>query len=330
MTENAATVVTNTCVTPGHEGEFAAWQEQMSRLVASFPGFVSAEVIPPFPPTQVDWVIIQRFKSQELLSNWLASAQRADMLKRIQPVLVGDDSVNVFVGEGAPGPSQETTAVIMTKVAKDAEDDFMAWQERIEAVQSKAPGYLGCEVQPPVPGFQEEWVMMLRFDSPDNLNAWLASSERQELIDESKQFVERSIIRQARNGFANWFAFGSARQGMAPAWKNNYIVLLGLYPIVMLEILFLNPYLEWLPLPVGNFVGNIISVGVLGWPVIWLLSKWFAWWLVPLERPTPGRDWRGALIVLAIIAVMGVGFYFLGEAVTVTPVTSISSAGGTP
>ena len=80
---------------------------------------------------------------------------------------------SMMIAPIASSPSQETTAVIMTKVAKDAEDDFMAWQERIEAVQSKAPGYLGCEVQPPVPGFQEEWVTMLRFDSPDNLNAWL-------------------------------------------------------------------------------------------------------------------------------------------------------------
>jgi antibiotic biosynthesis monooxygenase (ABM) superfamily enzyme len=323
MGDNSATVVTNTCVAPGHEGEFADWQAEMSRLVGSFPGFVSAEVIPPFPPTQVDWVIVQRFESQELLRNWLESSQRADMVRRIQPVLVGDDAVNVFVGANAPGPSTETTAVIMTKVADDAEKDFREWHQRLEATQAKFPGYLGCELQPPVAGFQDSWVTMLRFDSPEHLNAWLGSRERTELIGESEEFVEQSIIRQARNGFANWFAFGAAREGMAPAWKNNYIVLLGLYPIVMLEIMFLNPFFDWLPIPVGNFIGNVISVGVLGWPVIWLLSKWFAWWLTPAKDRTPGRDWAGVILVLAIVAVMGIAFYFLGEAVRVTPITKL-------
>ena len=318
-----ATVVTNTCVTRDHEPEFAAWQAEMSAIVAGFPGFVSGEVIPPCPPAQVDWVIVQRFETQDQLRDWLVSSRRADMLKRIQPVLVGDDAINVFMGSGGPGPGAETTAVIMTKVAPDTEDDFRAWHKRMDAAQSKYPGYLGCELQPPVPGFQEDFVTMLKFDSPERLNAWLVSPEREALLKEAQGFVEKSIIREARNGFGNWFAFGAQREGMAPAWKNNYIVLLGLYPIVMLEILFFNPLFEWLPIPAGNFLGNIISVGVLGWPVIWLLSKWMAWWLVPKPERTPSRDVGGAILVLAIIAIMGLVFYFLGKAVVVTPVTSL-------
>lgn len=312
MSEERATVVTNTCVMPGREAEFAAWQSQMSSLVEGFPGFLSAEVIPPFPPTQVDWVIVQRFQTPELLQQWLSSSQRASMLDRIKPVLVGDDAVNVFVGAEAEGPSTETTAVIMTKVATGSEDDFLTWYKGVEVAQSKYPGYLGSELQPPVPGFQDHWVTMLRFDSPDHLNAWLGSKERQAIMHQADEFVEQSVIRRTRSGFSNWFAFGSARQGMPPAWKNNWIVLLGLYPIVMLEILFLNPYMAWLPLALGNFVGNIISVGILGWPVIWLLSKWFAWWLAPGQRASRSRDWLGAILILLVIVVMGVLFTLIG------------------
>ena len=318
-----ATVVTNTCVTPEHEPEFAAWQAEMSKIVAGFPGFVSGEVIPPFPPAQVDWVIVQRFETQENLHTWLDSPQRAEMVSRIQPVLVGDDAINVFMGSAGEGPRAETTAVIMTKVAPHAEKDFRMWYDRLDAAQSKYPGYLGSEVQPPVEGFQEHFVTMLKFDTPDHLNDWLTSPERKALIRESQSFVEKSVIREARNGFGNWFAFGARREGMAPAWKNNYIVLLGLYPIVMLEILFFNPLFYWLPTALGNFLGNIISVGVLGWPVIWLLSKWMAWWLVPKPERTPSRDVGGAILVLAIIAIMGLVFYFLGKAVVVTPVNSL-------
>jgi antibiotic biosynthesis monooxygenase (ABM) superfamily enzyme len=234
------------------------------------------------------------------------------MVHRIQPVLVGNDSVNVFMGSEAPDRSSDTTAVIMTKVAPGSEADFEAWQARLDAAQSKFPGYIGCELQRPVPGFQEDFVTLLKFDTPAHLNAWLTSSERAAMLQESKQFVEKSLIRQARNGFSNWFAFGSQRSGMAPAWKNNYIVLLGLYPIVMLEIIFLNPYLMWMPVSISNFIGNIISVGILGWPVIWLLSRWFGWWLTPQDRPNRARDVGGALLILLLIGIMGLLFYFVG------------------
>jgi len=312
MDTTEATIVTNTCVAPEHETEFAAWQAEMNRIVEAFPGFEEWQVIPPFPPTQVDWVIVQRFASPDLAKAWLNSPQRAEMVSRIQPALSGDDSVNVFVGTDGPDRSSETTAVIMTKVAPDAEKDFLAWQKQLDAAQSKFPGYLGCQLQPPVPGFQEHFVTMLKFDSSEHLNAWLTSSERQVILEDSTKFVEQSVIRQARSGFGNWFAFGAQRQGMAPAWKNNYIVLLGLYPIVMLEILFLNPYIHWMPLSISNFIGNIISVGVLGWPVIWLLSKWFAWWLAPTDEKNVKRDVGGAILILIIIAIMGLLFYFIG------------------
>lgn len=323
MSDTTVTLVTNTWVAPDHDQEFAAWQTGMSEIVAAFPGFVSAEVIPPSPPYQVDWVIVQRFDSQANLQGWLSSPQRASMMQRIRHVLVGADSLNVFVGPSPQLGDQPVTAVIMTKVIPGAETAFGEWHKRAEQAQAQFPGYMGCELQPPVPGFQDHWATLLRFDSAEHLNDWLTSPERAALIAEAQRFTERSMIRRARNGFSNWFSFGKDREGLPPAWKNNYIVLLGLYPIVMLEILFLNPYLEWLPLPIANFIGNLISVGVLGWPVIWLLSMWMGWWLSPKKPRHRAIDWTGAILVLLLVAAMGVGFHLLSQAVQVTPVTSL-------
>ena len=41
------------------------------------------------------------------------------------------------------------------------------------------------------------------------------------------------------------------------------------------------------------------------------------------QERTPSRDLGGAILVLAIIAIMGLVFYFLHEAVQVAPVTSL-------
>ena len=43
----------------------------------------------------------------------------------------------------------------------------------------------GYRFEPAVPGVQEDHVAILRFDSEDNLNAWLESPERRKLVEEA-------------------------------------------------------------------------------------------------------------------------------------------------
>jgi hypothetical protein len=60
----AVTIVTQTRVEPGKDEEFAKWQQRVSEAVAAQAGFVKETVMPPSPPSQIDWVILQRFASR--------------------------------------------------------------------------------------------------------------------------------------------------------------------------------------------------------------------------------------------------------------------------
>ena len=60
----AVTIVTQTRLQSGKDAAFAEWQQRMSAAVAAQAGFVKETVIPPSPPAQIDWVILQRFASR--------------------------------------------------------------------------------------------------------------------------------------------------------------------------------------------------------------------------------------------------------------------------
>ena len=60
-TPKVATAVTTVQVRQGEEGAFAGWLAELNKIVATFPGYISAVVIPPVPPLQADWVLVQRF-----------------------------------------------------------------------------------------------------------------------------------------------------------------------------------------------------------------------------------------------------------------------------
>jgi uncharacterized protein len=322
--KQTATVVTNTRVREGHDGEFEAWQSRMNEVVSRFDGFVSREVLRPRPPDQLDWVIIQRFERPEQLKAWLESPERAEMLTQITAALDGADAVNVFVGHEAEerGTEGPVTAMIMTQVMPGQEQQFERWHARVKERQSKFPGFLGCEVQPPMGTFQQEWVTLLRFDSAGHLDAWLQSDERAKLLREADEIIDRSDERRVRTSFEGWFKFGADNKP-PPSWKQAAIVLLCLFPVVILEITFLNPILAWMNVAPATFIANVISVGVLTWPLIPLASRAVGWWLSPSPGAEKAVRWRGVALLVCLYAVSIVFFHFFTNWVHIAPITSL-------
>jgi antibiotic biosynthesis monooxygenase (ABM) superfamily enzyme len=291
----------------GASREFSRLFGDLTDSLSTAGGFEGTEVH--FDAAGTSPTVVWRFATVDEARTWSKSATMETFERSLEPYSVAKPVHNVILNAGRSGAA---STVITTRVKPGSDSWFADWQGRMGAAQQQFPGYVGQRVQAPVPGVNADWVAIVAFDSPEDLRVWTDSPERQALVTESEPYVERYYVRPADSAFESWFAKSDAGGKPPPGWKLSAIVLLVLYPIVMLEIIFLNPYIHWMPTPIGNFIGNIVSVGVLGWPVIWLLSKWFAWWLVPTEVPNKGKDIGGAILILLIIAIMGLIFYFIG------------------
>ena len=169
---DTVTVVTQTRVRPECVEAFARWQDATCTVVATFPGFIQQTVMPPSPPAQADWVILQRFTGTEAAVAWLKSEQRLQRLQGAAPMLLGQDDVHVVNDGGAGVLPAPVSAVISTRIKPGQETAYRAWELRIAAAQSKAPGFQGYRFEPPVPGVQEDWLAIVRFDTEANLQAW--------------------------------------------------------------------------------------------------------------------------------------------------------------
>ncbi|HEY9212935.1 MAG TPA: antibiotic biosynthesis monooxygenase [Ancylobacter sp.] len=299
--KGSVTIVTQTRVLAGFEDAFAVWQEATKGMVAAFPGFIEQSLTPPTPPTQVDWVILQRFTSTEAAVGWLNSAERLERIAGVQHMLAGRDDVHL-VNDGAAGVlPAPISAVISTRLKPGQERAYRAWEQRMAAVQSRAPGFQGYRFEAPIPGVQEDWLSILRFDTEANLQAWFDSPERQEMLKQAEEFTEEFHARVVRTGFDQWFPPSGG--GPSPAaWKQNMLVVLMLYPVVFLfGMLVQAPLLMgWarLPFAVALFIGNVVSVLLLSQLVPWT-SRRFAWWLQPRGR------WVEAGGITVIVALYG-------------------------
>lgn len=297
-------IVTQTSVRPERSEDFARWQGETSSMVSSLPGFVEQRLMPPNPPLQVDWVILQRFHTMEDAQRWLASPERQVRIEGAAPFLIGRDDVHIVRDDEGGRKPAPVSAVISTRVKPGKDVEYRAWERKIAAAQSKAPGLQGYRFEPPVPGVQEDYVAILRFDTQANLQAWLDSPVRQKLIKESEPLTEEFHARVG-TGFEQWFRDESGVPAPWAVWKMDFIVLLLLYPIVFLWGVWVGtPILQNqmnMPWALNLFIGNIFSVALTGFGVPWVANR-MGWWMNPRDNVV-WANLLGAGLICAIYAV---------------------------
>src|SRR4028118_27434 len=198
----------------------------MNKTVATFLGYISAVVIPPAPPAQQDWVMVQRFKTLKQLGAWLDSDERSSLLDKSASLLVDEGTTNVIEGASTElSPQDMVTEIITVSVKPGMEEAYRAWVDRVRQVEARFPGYQGLQLQVPIPGLQDDWVSLLRFDTTEHLNAWLESDARREALREVESFIDQRE-RQVASAFSGWFTFGGAPGPAPPPWGPSTLVAL--------------------------------------------------------------------------------------------------------
>jgi uncharacterized protein len=295
------TIVTQTRVRADATDSFGRFQATISAAVAEQPGFIEQSVLPPNPPVQADWVILQRFTTADHAAAWLRSERRLALLAEALPLLVGADDVHLVRDDAAGALPAPVSTVITTRIKPGREAEFRRWEHRIAAAQARFPGFQGYRFEPPIQGVQEDWLAILRFETDDALQGWMNSPERHSLLREAADFTERVQARVVRAGFAQWFAPEPGKR-MPPAWKQNMVVLLLLYPVVFLFGLSVQTPLliraAGLPFWLALFVGNVVSVLLLN-ALVPRTNSLFQWWLDP-AIPRRHVDAIGAVVVVAL------------------------------
>jgi antibiotic biosynthesis monooxygenase (ABM) superfamily enzyme len=310
-----ATVVVSQRVKRGEEERFREWQDGLNRAVASFAGFLGTEVVPPAAEGE-EWTILYRFDSQNHLETWLASPERARRLGR-GAELFGPQSQQVLIGER---DEDAVTVVVSHAVDVSLEDEFRAWTDRLTDAERAFPGFRGSELFPPVPGVQDKWTIVFRFDTEEHLNGWLESPKRRQLLEEGESFRDFEL-RRISSPFGAWFSFsdGGADGGGPSEWKTALAVLVGLYPTVVLLTLGISEIWDgklWATL----LVGNILSVTLLTWVVMPVVTRALRFWLAPDPRQaSPRLDTLGTVVSIAFLTLAALVFWLVTTQIWTLP-----------
>ncbi len=309
-TDTAATVIIGQTVRAGSEQAFEEWQKDLNREASKYPGFLAAEINPP-TAVQPEWIVVYRFDSIAHVQAWINSATRQERLAAGQEFFDGPGTQQVL-GGGARHTDPLVTVAVSHHVPPENVDEFLAWQDRLRVAESTFPGFRGTEVFRPVAGVQEEWTTLYRFDTAADLDRWLVSDERRQLLAEGEKFADFKS-RTIDNSFGSWFAFDEHGPDSPPPSevKTSIAVWVGLYPTVVLLSLLLWPLKMplWLNLLVGNLFSSFAMTFVtMPYYVNPLLKHWLR---PPANVPKSRTNWRGIGISVAALAFWTVVFYLV-------------------
>jgi len=289
---------------------FRAWQHALNCAAGDYPGFLAAEVAAP-TDRQPDWVVVYRFDSVANVLNWINSATRQGYLDAGSKYFDGPATQQVVTG-GTQPYDPLVTVVVSHRVTDEHIDDFLAWQERLTAEENKFHGFRGSELFRPVEGVQDDWTALYRFDTAADLDAWLTSDRRQQLLAEGERFSDFEL-RTVDSSFGSWFAFDQNGNEAPPPseTKTSIAIWVGLYPTVVLLTLALSPLKLplWLGLLIGNLLSSLImSFFTMRFYVNPLLGRWLR---PPAQARQPATNLQGVGLVLAVNAVWMLAFYLI-------------------
>jgi antibiotic biosynthesis monooxygenase (ABM) superfamily enzyme len=296
-----AVLVATARVRQGKDAEFVEWKARHDTVIGKFPGYVSSDMMPGANGSN-EWTIVINFRSADDLMAWQQSKEHGEIVAQGIPLFEGGNFGEVVQGGEAGVPSSgDVTEVIFSRIKPGMEDTYREWTTRIEAAQARYPGYRGMFLQPP----DEKggmWTTIIRFKSAPQLEAWMNAPERKRLLQESKAFIEHEQLTRLATSFPGWFPTDPKTGHGPPKYKAGMLVLLGLFPIVMLEARFLNPRLASLNFSLGMFIGNVLSVAATTYLTMPLFIKALKWWLLPEPDAPKSVHWKGTFLVCALYA----------------------------
>jgi antibiotic biosynthesis monooxygenase (ABM) superfamily enzyme len=282
----------------------------MTTAPAAVEGFVSSEVNAP-SHGELAWSVVHNFRHADALKAWRASAAYHGLLREAQTLVDAADAQALREDEVAEGLGGGVVTEIVTTYVKPGKDrEYQAWAEKVRRAEALFPGYRGGYLQPPVSEQQHYWTTLVRFAAPEQLDSWLSSDVRHELLHEHEGLVQSWEHHRLPGSFPGWFPSDPASGKSPPSWKQSMLVVLMLFPIVVLELRYLSPSMRGLNAAAATFIGNVISVSLLAWPLMPLTISIMRWWLLP--RKDRAR-WATPVGVAFLIVLYAVEITFLSR-----------------
>lgn len=177
--------------------------------------------------------------------------------------------------------ASQGTSVIVHDVAPDRHASYESWIDTATEALQRFKGYLATDIIRPV-GAGLRYVVILRFSSGADAEAWLQSGVRAALLRQVQPWLLQEDRYQVHDDNEFWFA--APRRVAAPRrWKQWVLSTLAVFPLTALIPASVGALARALMPPLPSFVVLALNAATISAIMVYwlmpLLSRWGAGWL---------------------------------------------------
>ncbi|WP_055401503.1 MULTISPECIES: antibiotic biosynthesis monooxygenase [unclassified Mycobacterium] len=267
-----ATVVISRRVTDNEHRRFRRWLRRLRRAIERSSGYIGMSVQPPDENHPCEWVVIYQFRSERDLDAWLCSAQRAALIAECDAYLV-DRPIEQRIVQPR---TDSVTLISAVRLRQGAEKAHRELHENAVSAAGSLGGLIRHQLIPAVAGAQPDTVALLTFHTRDDLDRWMRSAQRRDILRAMSALTESERTVNVVGGYAGWFS----PPGAAPKqWKQAIAVIAGLIPVSLLVTAVRQSTVPDLPLWAVVPLTAVANVAILTWLVMPLITRALRGWL---------------------------------------------------
>ena len=185
-----------------------------------------------------------------------------------------------------PKVGETTALVIEHTVRKEDRQRYEKWTAAILEAARKSPGYLSREVFPPA-AEDKPYVVIVRFQTANDLQLWLDSPERGAFIEEMRETLQNGDKTTIKAGIDVWFTPENAPD-KPNAYKQFLLVAAAAYPLPLIIPYLLSPLFAAVPVLQNPLLSGLIitpvMIGLMTYVVVPLLTHWLRNWLYDSKK----------------------------------------------
>lgn len=165
------------------------------------------------------------------------------------------------------------TLVIHHKVRRAELPRYEEWLKRTVKAARQWPGHLGVNVIRPDDG-NGMFTTVVRFAEAAQLQAWIDSAERAELIREALPLLEEGDHPLVQTDAEFWFTPERGPGLQPPKWKQAVLTYLVICPLTMVIPALWAPLFARYPLLGATVPSNLLITLCIVVPVVFLIMPW--------------------------------------------------------
>jgi uncharacterized protein len=187
-----------------------------------------------------------------------------------------------------PTTENIVTLVVKHRIKPGDEAAYETWLRRAVVVAGRFPGHLGVDVIRGNAQGSHTFTTVLKFCSTRDVQHWLDSSERHQLIEEASAFLADGDQTEVAEHNEFWFTPTEGASAPPPRWKQATVTFIVILPHTMIVPLLWTPVFKAVPALSGYVPSNIVITLTIVLSVVYIfmppVTRLFSGWLSPAPK----------------------------------------------